>query len=50
MSDWSPVWYWESEVPSQICDYIIKLSEKNEYEIGKALQTCCSKQDNAPNP
>ena len=36
MSEYSPVWYWESEVPPQICDYIIKLSEKNEYEIGKA--------------
>jgi predicted 2-oxoglutarate/Fe(II)-dependent dioxygenase YbiX len=36
MSDYSHVWYWKSEVPPQICDYIIKFSEKNKYETGTA--------------
>jgi len=32
----SPYWVWESELPEQICNYIIKLSEKNKYTQGIA--------------
>ena len=31
---WSPVWIWESEIPSNICDQIIDCSSKIEYEKG----------------
>ena len=31
---WSPVWIWESEIPSNICDQIIDCSDKIEYEKG----------------
>ena len=31
---WSPVWIWESEIPSNICDQIIDSSNKIEYEKG----------------
>ena len=33
-SMWSPVWIWESEIPSNICDQIIDSSNKIEYEKG----------------
>tara|TARA_B100000282_G_scaffold85938_1_gene59880 strand:+ start:55 stop:612 length:558 start_codon:yes stop_codon:yes gene_type:complete len=33
-SMWSPVWIWESEIPSNICDQIIDCSNKIEYEKG----------------
>ena len=29
---WSPVWIWESEIPSNICDQIIHCSGKIENE------------------
>ena len=31
---WSPVWIWESEIPSNICDQIINCSNQIEYENG----------------
>ena len=31
---WSPVWIWESEIPSNICDQIIDCSSKIEYQKG----------------
>ena len=31
---WSPVWIWESEIPSDICDQIIDCSDKIKYEKG----------------
>ena len=31
---WSPVWIWESEIPSNICDQIIDCSDKIKYEKG----------------
>ena len=31
---WSPVWIWESEIPSDICNQIIDCSDKIEYEKG----------------
>ena len=31
---WSPVWIWESEIPSNICDQIIDCSNKIKYEKG----------------
>ena len=32
----SPYWLWESELPNPICEYIIKFSESNKYESGRA--------------
>ena len=31
---WSPVWIWESEIPSNICNQIIDCSDKIKYEKG----------------
>ncbi len=32
----SPIWIFEKELPSQICDYIIKVADRNEYSRGTA--------------
>ena len=31
---WSPVWIWESDIPSNICDQIVDCSHKIQYEDG----------------
>lgn len=31
---WSPCWFWEAEIPKNICDQIIDLSEKTNYKRG----------------
>ena len=31
---WSPCWFWESEIPENICDQIISCSDKIEYKRG----------------
>ena len=31
---WSPVWIWESDIPSNICDQIIDCSHKIQYQDG----------------
>ena len=34
MSSLSPCWYWEGEIPSEICDYIVNSIDKNNYKRG----------------
>tara|TARA_B100000427_G_C15381825_1_gene539294 strand:+ start:249 stop:803 length:555 start_codon:yes stop_codon:yes gene_type:complete len=37
MSSLSPCWYWEGEIPSKICDYIVNSIDKNNYRKGLLL-------------